>query len=109
MFESAKYEPVAAPASHRFSIPSLGSRDRNVEIGGTFDGTFSGKAITITKEGSVSGDLAADVVEIYGAVRGSVRAEAIYVRGTGWVEGEMEYNILVVEPGATVNARCIPC
>jgi len=109
MFQTAaRTQPAVAPVA-RFIIPTLGTRERDVEIGGAFDGTFDGHSIRVLKGASVTGELGAKIVEVHGVVRGRIRADAIHVKRTGWVEGEMEYQTLTVDPGATVNARCIPC
>jgi len=107
MFDSPRYHPAMRPA-HRYLPTSLGRDERDVEIGGTFDGTFDGRSIKVLKGRSVSGELGADVIEIHGVVSGKIRGTIIHVKRTGRVEGEMQYETLSVDPGATINARCIP-
>jgi len=108
MFKSAARRPLVRAAS-LFDAPLPGNRDRDVEIGGDLDGTFGGRSITVLKDASITGQLGADVIEIYGVVSGKIRGKAVRVRPTGRIEGEVEYGTLKVDPGATVNARCIPC
>ncbi len=107
MFESPKYHPAVRPA-HRYLPASFRRDERDVEIGGSFDGTFDGRSIKVLKGGSVSGELGAEVIEIHGLVRGKIRGSVIHVKRTGRVEGEMHYDTLSVDPGATINARCMP-
>ena len=107
MFDSPRYFP-AMPLSNRSLAASLSRDERDVEIGGTFDGTFDGRSIKVLKGGSVSGELGAEIVEVHGIVRGKIRGSVIHVKRTGLVEGEMHYETLSVDPGATINARCIP-
>lgn len=108
MFKSAVYRPLVRP-SMQTGIPPKASEGRDVEIGGDLDGAFDGRSITVLKDASITGQLGAEIIEIYGVVRGKIRGNAIHVRPTGRVEGEVEYGTLMVDPGATVNARCIPC
>ena len=108
MLKSAAYRPLARTSS-RPAAPSPETHGRDVEIGGDLDGTFDGRSITVLKDASITGQLGADVIEIYGVVRGKVRGKAVRIRPTGRIEGEVEYGTLMVDPGATVNARCIPC
>ena len=107
MFDSPRYHPSVRPAS-RFTVASLESRERDVEIGGSFDGTFDGRSIKVLKGASVTGELGAEIIEVYGYVCGKIRATTIIVRPIGVVEGELEYETICVDPGAMVNARCVP-
>ena len=106
MFDSPRYHPSLCPAPH-LAVVLLGTRERDVEIGGSFDGTFDGRSIKVLKGASVTGELGAEIIEVYGYVRGKIRAATVVVRPTGVVEGELEYETLAVDPGATINARCV--
>lgn len=105
--KSAAHRLPEQPSSRR-TIPPLGNRERDVEIGGDLGGVFDGRSITVLKEASITGHLGADIIEIYGAVCGTIRGRTVHVRRGGHIEGEVEYGTLKVDPGATVNARCIP-
>lgn len=107
MFKSAALRSFARPSAH-LSAPSRGSLDRDVEIGGDLDGTFDGRSITVLKDASITGQLGAEVIDIYGVVSGKIRGKVVRVRPGGRVEGEVEYGTLKVDSGATFNARCIP-
>lgn len=108
MLKFGAYRPLVRPSS-RAVVPPPEVPGRNVEIGGAQDGTFDGHSITVLRDASITGQLGAEVIDIYGVVTGKVRGKAVHVRPTGRVEGEVEYGTLMVDPGATVNARCIPC
>ena len=99
-FKKKTLAPVA------LSFP--GESDRDVEIGGDLDGNFDGRSITVLEGASVSGALGAQTIIIHGIVRGTVRGSSITVRPTGLVEGELQYQTLSVDPGAQINARCVP-
>lgn len=105
--KSAAYQPLVRSSLQR-SVPAPGDRERDVEIGGDLNGVFDGRSITVLKEATITGRLGADIIEIYGAVHGTIRGQTVHVRPGGHVEGEVEYGTLKVDPGALVNARCIP-
>ncbi len=95
------------PHSGPAVLSSLEGAD--VRIEGSHDGTFDGRSIVVLQGASITGELGGDVIEIYGAVHGRIRGRTVHVRPTGRVDGEVEYVTLKVDPGATLNARCVPC
>ncbi|MBE0529206.1 MAG: polymer-forming cytoskeletal protein [Rhodospirillales bacterium] len=107
MRESVVYRPLVRPSSRLVVPPSPEGFD--VRIEGDQDGIFDGRSITVEQGASITGELGGDVIEIYGVVRGRIRGRAVRVRATGRIEGEVEYGTLKVDPGATINARCVPC
>ncbi|WP_316976707.1 bactofilin family protein [Shumkonia mesophila] len=107
MGEFIAYRPSARPLSGP-AVPSSPERP-DVTIEGDRDGTFDGRSVTVVQGASITGELGGDTIEIYGLVRGYVRGGAVRVRATGRIEGEVEYGTLKVDPGAIINARCVPC
>lgn len=77
-------------------------------ISGTVGGDISGGKIVVTKNGFVRGTLGGDEVVIHGEVVGTIKAHVIHLMKTAHVAGEMLYDSLTVDPGAQVEARCIP-
>jgi len=108
MRKSVGYRPLVRPSPPSPVLPPWGRRDGVVRIEGQRDGTFDGRSITVMRGASITGELGGEVIEIYGVVQGRVRGGAVRVRASGRVEGEVEYGTLKVDPGATVNARCVP-
>lgn len=108
MRESIGYRPLVRSSSASPVFLPWGRRDGVVRIEGERDGIFDGRSITVLRGASITGELGGDVIEIYGVVYGRVRGAAVRVRASGRVEGEVEYGTLKVDPGATVNARCVP-
>ena len=107
MGKSTTYRTVGRPPSPPAVAPSSDGKD--VRIEGNQDGNFDGRSVTVAQGASITGELGGDIIEIYGLVRGRVRGGAVRVRATGRIEGEVEYGTLRVDPGATLNARCVPC
>ena len=81
---------------------------RDMEITSAVAGDIAGRTITVSKSGSVNGTLGADTVVISGAVNGIIEARKIEVLATAYVTGELRYDSLSVNPGAHLEARCIP-
>lgn len=107
MGESTTYRSLGRPSA-RLAVPSSpGGADLRIE--GDQDGNFDGRSVTVAQGASITGQLGGDVIEIYGLVRGRVCGRAVRVRATGRIEGEVEYGTLRVDPGAILNARCVPC
>lgn len=107
MFDSPRFHPDIRSIAQQ-SAASKARESRDVEIGGSFDGTFDGHSITVLEGASVTGELGAELVEVHGVVRGKIRGTTIHVKTTGLVEGELRYQTLLVDSGAIVNAHCTP-
>ncbi len=81
---------------------------KNLKIDGLIDGDVDARSITVLEGARIEGDVGADSIVIHGVVRGIVRAAAIAVKKTARVEGELRYQTLTIDPGASVEAHCVP-
>ena len=87
------------PRNQRNAAPSIVSRDMNimgnlisegvVDIDGRIEGNVRATQITVRKDGVVNGDLQADEVQIYGQVKGLVRAKDVHLYNSAKVEGSI--------------------
>ena len=77
-------------------------------ISGVVGGEITGQYVVVDKEAMVLGSVGAKDVVIHGEVLGTVSAQHITVSKGAHVEGELRYDSLTIEPGALVEARCIP-
>ncbi len=93
--------------------------DKPEAIGGIVDGedfrlegsiyrNIEGREITVLRGASVQGDVGARSIVIHGEVHGVVKASSIKVLSTALIVGELQYETLSIDPGAKVEARCIP-
>jgi cytoskeletal protein CcmA (bactofilin family) len=96
--------PTGLPTSGASETDTL----RDMEIAGAVDGDIAGRVITVLESGSIHGTVGADTVVISGTVNGTIRAHTIEVLATAHVKGELRYDNLSVNPGAHMQARCIP-
>lgn len=84
------------------------STGKHHRIKGTVGGSITGHKITVDKDGFVRGSLGGDEVVIHGEVVGTVKAHVIHLMKTAHVAGELLYESLTVDPGAQLEARCVP-
>lgn len=84
------------------------STGRNHRIRGTVGGDITGHKITVDASAHVHGTLGGDEVIIHGEVIGTIKAHVIHLMKTAHVAGELLYDRLTVDPGAQVEARCVP-
>lgn len=84
------------------------SSGKHHRISGTVGGDITGRKITVGKHGFVRGSLGGDEVVIHGEVVGTIKAHVIHLMKTAHVAGELLYDTLTVDPGACVEARCVP-
>lgn len=84
------------------------SSGKNHRIRGTVGGDFTGRKITVDAAAHVHGSLGGEEVIIYGEVVGTIKAHVIHLMKTAHVAGELLYDSLTVDPGAQVEARCVP-
>lgn len=78
------------------------SRNR-LRIDGDVQGDVHGSEVTISREGSVVGTIAAQRIEVFGGVKGAIRAPTVIVHPTAEVDAEIVHQSLTVEEGATLD------
>jgi len=85
-----------------------GRTNKDFDLDGPIDGDADGRKITVLEGTTLRGEVGAQSIVIHGVVLGIVRALSITVRSTAFVEGEIQYETLTVDPGARIEARCVP-
>ncbi|KEO73066.1 bactofilin family protein [Anditalea andensis] len=80
----------------------------NIRIEGTVEGTIkSEKKVVIGESAKIIGNITALDIEISGFVQGEVSSsEALYLKKTAVINGDMYTKKLVVENGAVFNGIC---
>jgi cytoskeletal protein CcmA (bactofilin family) len=61
--------------------------------------------LTVGKDAVISGAIAAEQVDVYGQVRGAIRARHLVLHSTAEVEGDLVSHELTVEQGASFDGR----
>lgn len=63
-------------------------------------------SIVVGPNGSVTGDINAREVIIFGKVTGKIDAEALEIKSTGEITGEVLIETLITEAGGIMRAKC---
>ena len=82
--------------------------EADFRIDGTLEGTIttSGKVV-IGKEGVINGNVNCSVADVEGKFSGKIEVkESLSLKSTSSVEGEVIIGKLIVESGASFNAKC---
>ena len=82
--------------------------EADFRIDGTLEGTFTttGKVV-IGKEGVINGNVNCSFADVEGKFSGKIEVkESLSLKSTSSVEGEVIIGKLIVESGASFNAKC---
>ncbi|MGB0478919.1 MAG: bactofilin family protein, partial [Parvibaculales bacterium] len=75
----------------------------DIQIEGRLDGDLRSHAVTIGEKAVVSGEVAGDMVTVFGQVKGTIRARQVYLCATSKVTGDIFNEALAIETGAQLN------
>lgn len=100
---SARVSPSVISAD-MFVLGNISS-DGFMDLEGKIDGNVRCKEAVIRGDGIINGDIVAESVRIYGAVRGLVKARSVTLYATARIEGVIMHESLSVEDGATVDGK----
>lgn len=77
-------------------------------IDGTLDGSIKTKGkVVVGKEGAIKGAVSCSNADVEGKIDGNlVVSEALSLRSTSVIDGDVVIGKLIVESGATFNASC---
>jgi len=97
------------------STPTIISRDLKIqgevfssgiiEILGQIDGSIKGNSIILREEGFIKGIVLAENFSIRGRFDGKIKAKNINIASKAEVTGEIEYESLSVEDGASIDGH----
>lgn len=74
-------------------------------VDGDVHGDIHGRQVVIGEEGSVVGTVAAESIEVRGAVKGAIRAQNVTLHPTAQVEGDISHQTLSISEGAQFDGR----
>ena len=90
--------------SETVSIEGTINSSGAIDVAGLIKGPVFSKEIVIKETGSISGEVAADTLEIHGHLDGKISAENVIIGSTGVVKGDVEFaNNLRTEDGADIE------
>ncbi|MBB5745464.1 bactofilin family protein [Brevundimonas variabilis] len=100
---STNLSTLSAGVNYEGNISGSGE----LQVDGKLKGDIRVARVVIGENGSVEGNVAADVVEIRGRVSGTVAGKSVKLFATSRVEGDVTQEQLSVEQGAWFQGRCI--
>lgn len=100
---SSNLSTLSAGVNYEGNISGSGE----LQVDGKLKGDIRVARVVIGENGSVEGNVAADVVEIRGRVSGTVAGKSVKLFASSRVEGDITQEQLSVEQGAWFQGRCI--
>jgi cytoskeletal protein CcmA (bactofilin family) len=79
--------------------------DRDVQVDGQITGDVHCSHLTVSKDGTINGNIVAEEVVIRGKVKGTIRALQIVLQDSAHVESEIFHNSLIIEQGAVFDGQ----
>jgi len=76
-----------------------------LQVDGHVHGDVHGKQVMISKDGSVTGKVCAEKIEVCGGVRGSIRALTVALHESAKVDGDIVHQTLSISEGAEFDGR----
>lgn len=109
-------QPASAKHNqHKKSVPSVVSSDMHIlgnivsdgiiDFDGTIDGNIRCGSLVLRHNGKVNGEIHADNVQVYGRVKGLIKAKSVQMHATCWVEGIVMHEMISIEDGANIDAK----
>jgi len=81
-----------------------------VRIDGRFDGNIrshNGGTLIVSEVAKITGEVDVPNLVLHGTIRGNVRAsENLKITATGKLVGDVEYHVISLSEGASINGRC---
>ena len=79
--------------------------DGVLDIEGKIEGNVRGQTITIRPDGIIRGDVVADMLHVYGAVEGLIKARSVHLYAQARVSGTIMHESITIEDGALVDGK----
>ena len=79
--------------------------DRDVQVDGEINGDVHCSHLTVSKGGTITGNIVADEVVIRGKVNGIIHALQVVLQDTAHVESDIFHNSLIIEQGAVFDGQ----
>lgn len=76
-----------------------------VEIEGCIIGNIKGNSVILLPSGSIEGEVEAESFSIKGKFNGTIKAKSVNIGSKARISGTIEYSLLSVEDGASVDAK----
>jgi cytoskeletal protein CcmA (bactofilin family) len=77
----------------------------SLKVLGNIEADVHSKELEVGKEATVQGSIAADTVNVFGRVSGSIRGAHVVLHASAAVEGDIHSGLLSIEQGASFDGR----
>jgi cytoskeletal protein CcmA (bactofilin family) len=77
----------------------------NIDFDGTLNGNIRCDSLTIRTNGHIKGEVVADTVNVYGVIKGVIRAKHVNLFAHCNVEGIIMHETITIEDGAMVDGK----
>jgi cytoskeletal protein CcmA (bactofilin family) len=111
---SANNTPGKTPSGKK-AVPSVVSSDMHIlgnivsdgiiDFDGTIDGNIRCGSLVLRHNGKVNGEVHADNVQVYGRVKGLIKAKSVQLHSTCCVEGIVMHEAISIEDGAIIDGK----
>jgi cytoskeletal protein CcmA (bactofilin family) len=82
------------------------SSNGTLRIDGEVEGEVHGDAVIVGETARITGLISGREVVVRGHVLGMIRAQRVVLQASSRIEGDIQHEALVIEPGAQFDGRC---
>lgn len=77
-----------------------------IHIDGKLEGDITCNELVLGATGSITGNVRARTIEIYGELNGTIKAENLFISSSAKFVGDSVYKTIAIEPGAVLVGKC---
>ena len=99
--------PVPSIVSENTKIKGDILSDGIIHVDGQVEGDISCDELIIGIKGSVAGAVTANVLQLYGALKGNALDDNLFIAKSAKLIGDAAHNTIAIEPGAYIDGHCI--
>ena len=99
--------PVPSIVSENTKIKGDILSDGIIHVDGQVEGDISCDELIIGIKGSVAGAVTANVLQLYGALKGKALVDNLFIAKSAKLIGDAAHNTIAIEPGAYIDGHCI--
>ena len=78
----------------------------DIQVDGTVVGDINSRSLTVGEGAHAEGSITAEKVRICGKLSGQVTAASVSIAATAVMNGDITYQVLSIEEGASLEGRC---
>lgn len=83
----------------------ISAPDEDLTVHGTYEGVLRVRSLVVSAGATVIGEIQAETVKVWGAIRGNVRGANVFIYKGASVGGSVKCDVFGIQPGASVKAQ----